>query len=521
MSRSSKFRLCALFASLCTALSGPALSEEPSYDPNAVVTVAVASGFTTLDPCDASDRLSRMVVKSFYEGLFRLTPDMKVVPQLATGYEVSEDGMLYTIRLREGVKFQDGTDFNSDAVKKNIDRLLDPKNQLSRRNQFEPIARVETDGPYTVKLVMKRPFASIITRLAEGSVPMMCPKSIANGNGNVAFEACGTGPFILKDYNPSERLIVVRNPNYWQKGLPKIAGINWIPVVENATRSAMIRTGEADFVHPMPVEMIKAMKDVKDVEVVVEPSMVMRYLIINNNAKPFDNPKVREAINYAVNKEALAKVAFAGYARPATGIIPSQIEYAEKIGPWPYDPKKARELLKEAGYPQGFSTTLWSGYNDSTSQKVIQFLQQQLAQVGIKTQIRALEAGQRVSLIESVQKPEDATSKLYYVGWNSSLDIDWAIRPLFESKNCPPVLANEAYYVNKDVDRLLDEGLKTTDPKTRAEIYRNVQETIWKDVPWGWLVFEDVTSAKRTNLKNFRVLPNNEYDFYEAYVERK
>lgn len=521
MSRSSKFRLCALFASLCTALSGPALSEEPSYDPNAVVTVAVASGFTTLDPCDASDRLSRMVVKSFYEGLFRLTPDMKVVPQLATGYEVSDDGMLYTIRLREGVKFQDGTDFNSDAVKKNIDRLLDPKNQLSRRNQFEPIARVETDGPYTVKLVMKRPFASIITRLAEGSVPMMCPKSIAVGNGNVAFEACGTGPFILKDYNPSERLIVVRNPNYWQKGLPKIAGINWIPVVENATRSAMIRTGEADFVHPMPVEMIKAMKDVKDVEVVVEPSMVMRYLIINNNAKPFDNPKVREAINYAVNKEALAKVAFAGYARPATGIIPSQIEYAEKIGPWPYDPKKARELLKEAGYPQGFSTTLWSGYNDSTSQKVIQFLQQQLAQVGIKTQIRALEAGQRVSLIESVQKPEEATSKLYYVGWNSSLDIDWAIRPLFESKNCPPVLANEAYYANKDVDRLLDEGLKTTDPKARAEIYRTVQETIWKDVPWGWLVFEDVTSAKRTNLKNFRVLPNNEYDFYEAYVERK
>ena len=132
MSRSSKFRLCALFASLCTALSGPALSEEPSYDPNAVVTVAVASGFTTLDPCDASDRLSRMVVKSFYEGLFRLTPDMKVVPQLATGYEVSEDGMLYTIRLREGVKFHDGSPLTAADVAASLNRIIDPKSGLGR-----------------------------------------------------------------------------------------------------------------------------------------------------------------------------------------------------------------------------------------------------------------------------------------------------------------------------------------------------------------------------------------------------
>ena len=130
------------------------------------------------------------------------------------------------------------------------------------------------------------------------------------------------------------------------------------------------------------------------------PSIMQRYICMNVTQKPFDNPKVREALNYAINRPALVKVAFAGYATPATGVVPPSIAYAQSYKPWPYDPVKARELLKEAGYPNGFNTTLWSSHNHSTAQKVLQFTQQQLAQVGIKAQVTAMDAGQRAAGLE-------------------------------------------------------------------------------------------------------------------------
>lgn len=144
-------------------------------------------------------------------------------------------------------------------------------------------------------------------------------------------------------------------------GLPKFKALRWVPVVENSTRAAMLQTGEAQFIQMAPVEQIPVLKANPNLAVNVVPSVVMRYMSMNMNEKPFDNPKVRQAVNYAINKQALCKVAYSGYARPADGVIPEQIPNAVKLGPWPYDPKKARELLKEAGYPNGFKTTLWVG----------------------------------------------------------------------------------------------------------------------------------------------------------------
>ncbi len=147
---------------------------------------------------------------------------------------------------------------------------------------------------------------------------------------------------------------------------------------------------------------------------------MQRYISMNVTQKPFDNPKVREALNYAINRPALVKVAFAGYATPATGVVPPSIAYAQSYKPWPYDPVKARELLKEAGYPNGFNTTLWSSHNHSTAQKVLQFTQQQLAQVGIKAQVTAMDAGQRAAEVEGKgQKRERRADVLHWlVGFN-------------------------------------------------------------------------------------------------------
>ncbi|MDO5531477.1 glutathione ABC transporter substrate-binding protein GsiB [Sutterella sp.] len=503
---------------LLTAALGLTLAAAAAPAAARGITVAVGSSFTTLDPYQATDSLSRNAVKSFYEGLYAFDKDLKPQPQLATGYEVSADGLTYTFKLRQGVKFHDGTEFEAEAVKMNFDRVLNPDNHLSRYTLYRFIDRVEVVDRYTVRFTLKTPMSSFIQRLSNGTAAMICPSTLKKYDGRgIAFNPCGTGPYTMGEYNPSEKLVAVKNPNYRVKGLPKLDSITWLPVAENATRAAMVRTGEAAFIHPMPVEQVKDMQKDENVNIIIVPSIMMRYLSINSIHKPFDDVRVRQAINLAINREALCKVAYSGFAQPATGVIPPQIPGAASFGVPAYNPKKARELLAEAGYPNGFTTKLWSGYNNSTASKAIQFIAQQLAQVGIKTETRVLEAGQRVSLIESNKVPSESPNRLYYIGWsNSTVDPDWGLRPLFDSREMPPKLSNEGYYTNKKVDELLDKAIAEVDEKTRNNYYREAQKYIWEEVPAAFLVYEDNTAAASKHLKNFHPLADTGFEFYQA-----
>ena len=288
----------------------------------------------------------------------------------------------------------------------------------------------------------------------------------------------GTGPFKFVEWKQTDYLKVAKFDGYWKKGLPKVDTITWKPVIDNNSRSAVMQTGEAHFTFPVPYEQVDTLKAKADLEVVAAPSIVHRYMSMNMQQKPFDNPKVRQAINYAINKEALAKVAFNGYAFPAEGVAPQGVEYHVKTGPWPYDVAKAKALLAEAGYPNGFETELWSAYNHSTAQKVIQFLQQQLAQVGIKAKIQALEAGQRVEKVESWQDPATAPVRLYYVGW-SSLDRRGRLGAASAARRrsrAPPRLFNTAYYKNAKVDAAIKGAQLTTDSAEKAKLYKEAQE---------------------------------------------
>ena len=341
------------------------------------ITVAVASTFTTMDPWNATDTLSQAVAKSFYEGLFKFDREMNVVPSLAESAESSPDGMQHVVHLRRGVKFHDGTTFTAEAVKANFDRITTPGSTLKRFFLFENVASLKVLDPYTVRFTLKRPNSAFINRLAHPSAVMICPKSLSEKEVSIAFHPCGTGPFVMKNYNPSDVLRVEKNPNYWRAGYPKLDAITWRPVVENSTRVAMALTGEADYAFPLPSEQVKMVKDKGTLRVDVTPSIMLRFVEMNLTKPVFKDVRVRQALNYAVNKEALVKV------------------------PWPYDPQKAKALLKEAGYPNGFEVELWSGYNHTTASKIIQFLQQQLAQVGVKVRVRTLEAGERTSFVES------------------------------------------------------------------------------------------------------------------------
>ncbi len=303
---------------------------------------------------------------------------------------------------------------------------------------------------------------------------------------------------------------------YWQPGLPKLDTLTWRPVVDNNTRAAMLQTGEAQFAFPIPYEQAALLAKNSKLELVASPSIMQRYISMNVTQKPFDNPKVREAINYAINRQALVKVAFAGYATPATGVMPPTIEYAQSYQPWPYDPAKARELLKEAGYPNGFSTTLWSSHNHSTAQKVLQFTQQQLAQVGIKAGVTAMDAGQRAAEVEGKGQKESGV-RMFYTGWTASTgEADWSLSPLFASQNWPPTLFNTAFYSNPQVDKDLADALKTTKPEEKARLYKEAQDIIWKESPWVPLVVEKLVSAHNKALTGFYIMPDTGFSFDDA-----
>ncbi|KGA22183.1 glutathione ABC transporter substrate-binding protein [Pectobacterium brasiliense] len=478
--------------------------------------IAVGSTFTSLDPYDANDSLSQTVAKSFYQGLFGFDKEMKLVNVLADSYDVSPDGLTYTVKLHPGVKFHDGTAFNAAAVKVNLDRASNPDNRLKRYNLFKMIEKTEAVDDLTVKITLKTPFSAFVNNLAHPAAVMISPAALKQYGKDIGFHPVGTGPYRFVTWNQTDFVKVEKFNGYWKAGLPKLDSITWRPVVDNNTRAALLQTGEAQFAYPIPFEQAKVLEKNDKLALVASPSILHRYISMNVTQKPFDNPKVREALNYAINKEALIKVAFSGYATPAEGPLPSSIDYSVKYHPWPYDPAKARELLKEAGYPNGFTTTLWSSHNHSTAQKVLQFTQQQLAQVGVKVQVTAMDAGQRAAEVEGKGVKETGV-RLFYTGWSASTgEADWALSPLFATASWPPAQFNTAFYSNPQVDADLANALKTTDRTEKQKLYKDAQDKIWADAPWIFLATERLVSANSKKLTGFYVMPDTLFSFEDA-----
>lgn len=478
--------------------------------------IAVGSNFTTLDPYDANDTLSQAVAKSFYQGLFGFDKEMKLVNVLAESYEASPDGLTYTIKLRSGIKFQDGSDFNAEAVKVNLDRASNPDNHLKRYNLFKSVDSTEVLDPSTVKITLKQPFSAFINTLASPAAAMISPAALKKYGKDIGFHPVGTGPYELETWNQTDFVKVKKFAGYWKKGYPKLDTITWRPVVDNNTRAAMLQTGEANLAFPIPYEQARLLEKNPRLDLVTSPSIMQRYISLNVTQKPFDNVKVREALSYAINRQALVKVAFAGYATPATGIVPPAIQYSQSYPAQEYNPAKARELLKEAGYPNGFTTTLWSSHNHSTAQKVLQFTQQQLAQVGIKVKVTAMDAGQRAAEVEDKGQKESGV-RMFYTGWSASTgEANWALTPLFATQSWPPTIFNTAFYSNPQVDKDLTDALNTTDSEKKAAFYKDAQDRIWQDRPWIPLVVEKLVSANTKNLTGFYVMPDTSFSFDEA-----
>ncbi|MBV9813723.1 MAG: glutathione ABC transporter substrate-binding protein [Acetobacteraceae bacterium] len=475
-----------------------------------VVTIGLDANVVGLDPGDLNDNLSLSATRTMYQGLFGFDKEMKIHPVLATGVDASEDATEFTFHLRDGVKFQDGTPFDANAVKATFERLVNPANHLKRGSLFAPLKTVEVVDPMTVKMTLSAPFGAWVNTMAHPAAAILSPAAIQKYGADINRHPVGTGPYMFKSWPSPDTVNFEKNPNYWKPGLPKVAGISIRSVPESGSRIAMLQTNEAQLAFPLPVELAAAMQRNPNLSVVDAKSIYAQYVALNTMRKPFSDPRVRQALNYAVDKQAMIKVVFNGFAQPLDSPLPPLLNGYTKEGSYPYDPAKAKQMLAEAGYPNGFESTLWGG-NSTATQRAMQFLQQQFAAVGVKVQVEPLESGVAEAKIWSVQKPEDATTLMQYVGWSASTgDADWGLRPLLDSHSFPPKLFNTAYFSDPAFDKDISDGLATADPSKRQTAYAAAQAEAWQQAPWVFLVSPDNVWVQTKTLSGIYVMPDGQ-----------
>ena len=480
------------------------------------VTIGLDANINGFDPADLNDNLSLTATRTMLQGLYGFDKDMKLIPVLAESTDASPTADEFVIHLRHGIAFSDGAPFNAQAVKICFDRARDPENHLKRAALFQPIKSIEVVDEFTVKITLTNPFGAFINNLAHPAFAISSPKAIAEFGKDLGRHPVGTGPYKFVSWT-TDTLKLAKNEHYWKPGLPKIDTLTMKSMPENGSRMAALQAGEAQFIFPMPPELVRVVEKNPAIDIIASRSIYVRYVGLNTMRKPFDDVRVRMALNYAVDKAAFLKVVFNGYGVILDAPLPANLSgYSKQSTTYSYDPAKAKALLAEAGYPNGFEAPLWGG-NSTITKRALEFLQQQFAAVGVRVSVEPLEAGTAAAKVWNVKTPADATTLMYYNGWSASTgDADWGLRPLFYSKSFPPSLFNVAYYSNPVTDAAIEKGLTTADTAVRMEAYKDAQAQIWKDVPWVFLVSDDNIAAKSKKLSGIYVLPDGQMLTEEA-----
>ncbi|HWI64332.1 MAG TPA: glutathione ABC transporter substrate-binding protein [Symbiobacteriaceae bacterium] len=448
---------------------------------------AMAGDAVSLDPHDTNDNLSYGIENTMYEGLVGFDKDMKVIPVLAESYKAI-DAKTFEFKLRKGVKFHTGEDLNAAAVKKSFLRVANPDNKLKRLSLYSNIAAVETPDDYTVVFKLKEEFGAMLYNFAHPAGKVIAPSGVDKGKDELArTPKYGTGPFIFKEWVANDHITVTKNPNYWNKdGAAKVESITFRAIAESATRVNGLKAGDIDFVLPVPAVDAQVLKNDANVKIISAPSIYAFYMAMNVTKKPFDDKRVREALNLAIDREAIRKGVLRGFADPTTSVLAQQVKFYVKQGDEiKRDVAKAKQLLQEAGY-KGEEFEIWHA-NSTERKDLVAAIVQQLSEVGFKAKSVPMD---NAALSTNLWTQDKANNKvqLYVGGWSTSTgDADWAIRPLLYGKSAPPASYNVGFYDNPKVNSLIEEGLKTADETVRARVYADLQKEIWEDKPWVFL----------------------------------
>ncbi len=494
------------------------------------VVAAVNVDFTTMDPMDTSDTLSGGIQRMIMDGLFGFDDDMKIYPMLATGYEANEDATEFTITLREGISFTDGTPWNADAALANFAKWDDESLGLKRTTFLCGVLdSFEKVDDYTIKVYLTEPFGAFISNLAHPACVIMSPKQIEAGVEACAEAPVGTGQYTFVEWIEGDHLTVELNPDWWGYDAEICGGtaladsdagfhsVTFRPVTESATRVAMIQSGDAQIIWPTPTESVSVLEADPNVTSYTDEGLVVRYIMLNTQKEPYTDKRVRQAIDYAIDKDAYIQVVKNGLSTKADSVIAPAVQYHKGNEVRPYDVEKAKELLAEAGYPDGFTTTVMYA-NTTANQKQAEFLKQQLAQVGINLELNGMESAILNERIQDVNVPgSEAEVEFYIIGWSPSTgDADWGIRPLLSIESEPPMSYNISYFENEELEGYIQTALSSADDEVRREAYAKAQDLVWEECPLINLCVDSNVWATANNIQNVKLYPDGAINMKNA-----
>jgi peptide/nickel transport system substrate-binding protein len=443
-----------------------------------------------------------------YNSLLTITPppELKIVPDLAKSWEVLDDGRTYVFHLEEGVKFHDGADFDAQAAKWNIERIIDPEVKSWIRPYYEDVEQVEVLDKYTLRIRMKEPSAALPIALGGyfQGIPMASPMSFETYGKDWLRHPTGTGPYKFKEWIPGKHVILEKNPQYFKKGLPYIDTIEFRIMKDPLTASAALRAGEIDFISRVPMQQVPVLERSLDIRVISGPEMAPTIAFLNMRVKPFDDVRARRAVGgYGIDRGEIAKVAFQGRAKPLVSVLaPGVIGAIDLNEMYPYRPDEAKRLLKELGYNEKnpLKYTILIGNQDATMADVATLIKNQMAKIGVETKINLLD---QTAVVDRVLVKHDF--EMVVNNWATLRDINQRSVSFFKGR--------QSDYMGIDdptLEAMVLEWRRTTDFEGRQKISAQMQRLIADQLYWVNVTTYPFFQAYRSHVKN--------YPFYDQFL---
>src|SRR5256712_12266539 len=379
---------------LVALMIGPGMAVPAAPQPAGTLVVGLVAEPVNLDPAQVTDLNSNRVGRRIVETLVTFPDEStQIVPGLAESWTISKDGLKYTFKLRKGVAFHDGTPFNAEAVKFSIERQVMPEHPFNKLGKypfanyfFGHVKAVEVVDPQTVEFILKEPRAWFLAVLTAGAASIVSPAAVKKLGVDYPLTPVGTGAFRYVSWDRGQRVTLEKNPGYWKHPV-KVERVIYRPIVEDQARLTELLTGALDLIVGTPPDFVAPLETNPKITLLQQVGAHVRYLGINNQKKPFDDKRVRQALNYAVNKEAIVRDVLKGTGTLLSGpVLPKTWGADTALKAYPYAPERARRLLAEAGYPSGFSTSLWVPESGSGMQSPVAMstvIQSNLKAVGI------------------------------------------------------------------------------------------------------------------------------------------